>query len=67
MGNGVGKPLDTTKQKVDCLKCKHFYVTWDEKLPRGCRAMGFKSKEMPLMVVRQASGRECLGFERKEK
>ncbi|MFQ5329020.1 MAG: uracil-DNA glycosylase [Thermodesulfobacteriota bacterium] len=50
---------------MDCRKCRHFYITWDEKAPRGCRAMGFKTREMPSSVVRQASGRECLAFERK--
>jgi len=54
------------KKRIDCFKCKHFYVTWDQSFPRGCRAMGFKSKEMPSDVVFQSSGMECMRFEEKE-
>jgi hypothetical protein len=52
--------------KVDCFQCKHFFVTWDKKFPRGCRALRFKSEEMPSSLVYQASGMECLRFEKKE-
>ena len=54
------------KERVDCLRCKHFYITWDERHPKGCRAMGFKSREMPSTVVLKSSGTECLRYERKE-
>ena len=54
------------KKRIDCFKCKHFYVTWDQDFPRGCKAMGFKSKEMPADVVMQSSGMECMRFEEKE-
>ncbi|MEK6714138.1 MAG: uracil-DNA glycosylase [Nitrospirota bacterium] len=54
------------KKRIDCYKCKHFYVTWDQSFPRGCKAMGFKSKEMPSDVVFQSSGMECMRFEEKE-
>lgn len=54
------------KKRIDCFKCKHFYITWDQNFPRGCRAMGFKLKEMPSDVVFQSSGMECLRFEEKE-
>jgi len=53
-------------EKIDCFKCRHFFVTWDRKFPRGCRALGFKSKEMPSKTVFQASGMQCLKFERKK-
>ena len=54
------------KEKIDCFRCKHFFVTWDETFPRGCRALGFKSREMPHLMVRQASGMDCLKFEKKD-
>jgi len=54
------------KKRIDCFKCKHFYVTWDQGFPRGCKAMGFKSREMPSDVVYQSSGIECMKFEGKE-
>ncbi len=43
----------------NCFDCQHFYVTWDPNQPRGCRAFGFKSKQMPAMEVFQASGEAC--------
>jgi hypothetical protein len=52
--------------KIDCFQCQHFFITWDKKFPRGCRALGFKSQEMPSSMVYQASGMECLKFEKKK-
>jgi len=53
-------------EKVGCFQCKHFLITWDKKFPRGCRALGFKSREMPHWMVHQASGMNCLKFEKKD-
>ncbi|MEW6739089.1 MAG: uracil-DNA glycosylase [Nitrospirota bacterium] len=53
--------------KIDCFKCKHFYITWDKGFPYGCKAMGFKTKNMPSDVVYQSSGMECLKYEEKDK
>ena len=58
MAAGIGK--------IDCFQCRHFYITWDQKHPKGCKAMGFKSVEMPSVVVLRSSGVECLRYERKE-
>ncbi len=54
-------------EKVDCFKCRQFYVTWDQRSPRGCRAYGFKSKQLPAAVVLQASGPPCYQFSPKLK
>lgn len=54
-------------EKIECLKCSHYYVTWDERLPHGCGAMKFKSRAVPAAVVRKSSGEGCLLFERKKK
>lgn len=51
---------------VNCLKCRHYYITWDEKFPRGCRALNFKSRYFPSDVVRRSSGTHCLSFQEKE-
>ena len=51
--------------RVDCMKCKHYYVTWDPSFPRGCRAFGFKSRSLPSADVLRSSGSPCLSFERK--
>ncbi|HSR11850.1 MAG TPA: hypothetical protein VLS90_10435, partial [Thermodesulfobacteriota bacterium] len=59
-------PPESGKDKPDCFRCRHFFVTWDRNFPRGCRALGFKSREMPHLKVEEASGMGCLKFERKE-
>lgn len=52
-------------EPVDCFKCKHFYVTWDEAKPKGCRAFGFKTNRLPSVVVFESSGEPCMKFEPK--
>jgi len=50
-----------------CHKCRHYYVTWEPKFPHGCRIMGFKSRQMPVVEVRRAMhGKDCLYFEVKK-
>ena len=51
---------------VNCFQCCNFMVTWDPKSPRGCKAYGFKTRELPSAVVKRSSGMECLRFEQKE-
>lgn len=51
----------------NCAACKHYYITWDKRFPKGCKAMGFKSREMPHLVVFQSSGKECMYYEEKPK
>ena len=53
-------------QRISCQKCKFFYVTWDRSFPYGCKAMGFKGKTMPYLMVFQASGKPCMAYEEKE-
>ncbi|MBI5408646.1 MAG: uracil-DNA glycosylase [Nitrospirae bacterium] len=53
------------EEKINCFNCVYFYVTWDEKRPRGCKAMGFKSRQMPSTVVYSSSGTQCLTFKKK--
>ncbi|MBN2865450.1 MAG: uracil-DNA glycosylase [Thiotrichales bacterium] len=47
---------------IDCFKCRHFYITWDANQSRGCKAFGFKTKQMPSIVVFETSGAECLKY-----
>lgn len=52
---------------VMCHKCKHYYVTWDKHFPHGCAAIGFKSRQIPNIVVRNSSGGvKCLVFKPKQ-
>jgi hypothetical protein len=54
------------KDKINCFHCIHFYITWDKKFPKGCKAMNFKSKKMPSLLVHEASGMECTRFKPKK-
>ncbi len=52
--------------RIDCRRCRHYAVTWDERFPHGCRAMGFKSARYPADEVLSATGGEaCLLYEPK--
>jgi len=52
--------------RVNCYKCHFFFVTWEPSLPYGCRAMGFKTKQLPSIVVHRSSGKPCQLFQEKE-
>jgi hypothetical protein len=51
--------------QVNCLGCRHFYITYEPNHPYGCRVLGFKSKEMPSRVVYASSGMDCQAFVKK--
>ncbi|MDP6980074.1 MAG: uracil-DNA glycosylase [Myxococcota bacterium] len=50
--------------KPDCMRCRHFFITWHGEFPRGCRAYGFRSPEVPSVVVLRESGIPCQLFEK---
>jgi len=58
--------MEPTRTAILCYKCRHYYITWDNNFPYGCRAMGFKSYETPSVTVYKSSGTNCLLFEPKE-
>ena len=58
---------DDKPDKIDCLQCEHFAVTWEPKFPRACRLYGFKTMSYPSVEVLKSSGIECLGFVKKER
>ncbi|MBP2004465.1 uracil-DNA glycosylase [Halobacillus andaensis] len=51
--------------KVNCFTCQHFHTTWNPQFPRGCKAYGFKGREMPSQTVLRTTGTACLQYERK--
>ena len=53
-------------KKVNCLRCKYYYNTWDANLPRGCKVYGFKSMQMPSALVNQETKQGCMAFEERE-
>jgi hypothetical protein len=52
-------------QKVNCRECQYYYITFDERAPYGCRAYGFKTKQMPSIAVYQSGGIHCQLFSSK--
>ncbi len=53
-------------KKINCNECKHFYVTWDNNHPKGCKAYGIKSKFIPSQIVQDETEEGCLAFEMKK-
>ncbi|HCH24843.1 MAG TPA: uracil-DNA glycosylase [Oceanospirillaceae bacterium] len=49
----------------NCMQCQHFYITWDEKFPRGCRLFNMKSRNLPMHDVLRIDGHPCRGFKQK--
>jgi hypothetical protein len=61
-----GAKQDGSPRNISCNSCRHFYITWDNKRPYGCRAMGFISAKLPSTAVLEIEGRDCLSFEGKD-
>ena len=40
-------------------------ITWDVRMPYGCKLMGFRSKVLPSLEVLRTDGRHCSGFSAK--
>ena len=53
--------------RVNCFACVSFFVTYEPNFPYGCRAMGFKSREMPSLSVYASSGMACQMFSPRKK
>ena len=63
-GPGAGENAVSEKyrepQPVNCFDCRSFFITHEPSRPYGCRAMGFKSRELPSAAVLRSSGERCL-------
>ena len=46
----------------NCWECRYMAVTWDVRMPYGCKLMGFRSKVVPSLEVLRTDGRFCGGF-----
>lgn len=54
--------------EIVCGRCVHYEVTWDARLPHGCRLFAIKSAEPPSRIVqRNSGGKPCQGFAEKRK
>ncbi|MDX8409800.1 MAG: hypothetical protein R8J84_07175 [Mariprofundales bacterium] len=61
----MAEPASSRRHGPDCMRCRHLFITWQPESPYGCRSFGFKSKRMPSLEVKMASGEQCLRFELK--
>ncbi|PLX69058.1 MAG: uracil-DNA glycosylase [Denitrovibrio sp.] len=52
-------------KRVNCRNCIHYFVTWDENFPYGCKAYQFKTTTLPSIKVFRTSGIPCQLFARK--
>lgn len=52
--------MDT--KKIQCYKCKYYYITWDIRFPYGCKLYGVKSKQIPSIVIFKSIGTSCCEF-----
>ena len=48
-----------------CQQCQFFYITYNAKTPRGCRAFQFETNGNPSDAVYEQSGVSCLKFQPK--
>ena len=60
-------PSDLPKPRTAplCIRCHHYFITYNPSFPYGCRAMGFSSKRAPCLDVQEALGQACMRFQPK--
>jgi len=54
-------------ERINCITCVHYYVTWDRNFPYGCRLFEFKSRKLPSLLVLESTGEKCKNHELKKK
>ncbi|MCK9472573.1 uracil-DNA glycosylase [Sulfurimonas sp.] len=52
-------------KRINCRRCQYYYVTWEAQRPHGCKAYGFKSSQIPSLLVFQSTGSDCTMFKEK--
>lgn len=66
MKSQPGSAPPMAKQKgPNCWDCRFLAITWDVRMPYGCKLMGFRSKVIPSIEVLRTDGRYCSGFSAK--
>ena len=59
---GAAPPSSPLPKGPNCWECRYMAITWDVRLPYGCKLMGFRSKVVPSLEVLRTDGRFCGGF-----
>lgn len=52
--------------RPNCYHCKYYFVTWDVRMPRGCKLFDIKTAQWPTDIVKASSGEDCIDFEEKK-
>jgi hypothetical protein len=60
---GDKEDTPSIRQKVLCLRCRHYFVTWDKNHPHGCKAFKLKSAVLPYYDIQLVSNMNCLKYE----
>jgi hypothetical protein len=55
-------PTTPLPKGPNCWECRYLAITWDVRMPYGCKLMGFRSKVVPSLEVLRTDGRFCGGF-----
>jgi hypothetical protein len=53
--------------RIVCQRCIYYYVTWEQNKPHGCNAYGFKSQQIPSVVVKNSSKMDCNFYKQKQR
>ncbi|MBA57622.1 MAG: uracil-DNA glycosylase [Gammaproteobacteria bacterium] len=62
----MNSPSEKSAQKeVNCWNCCFFSISWDPNHRYRCQRLGFKSRQLPSIDIRQIDGRDCLYFKTK--
>ena len=60
-------PKEKEEDDISCLRCIHYYVSWNKKYPRGCQKYGFETDLMPSDAVLIYSCKSCEYYKNKFK
>ena len=48
------------------MKCIHYFITYDQRTPKGCKIYGIQSQKLPSQIIKDANdGKDCIGFKAK--
>lgn len=61
------KKTEEDDDEINCLKCTHYFVTWNRRYPRGCRVYGFETDLMPSDAVLIYTCKSCNYYKNKFK
>jgi len=56
----------TPNKPPDCLRCRHFKITWEPAFPRACLLFGIKCRNLPSMEVFASTGSHCFAFQKRD-